>query len=168
MANITREEIAQAQQALAQLTEKETQKIVRAFQKRQVALLVYSAAIVEREGFNDDEQDLFFTMTLLAWQVMKEHYPRMKKVSMDDIEQTDDQLFSSLESFAEMPEEDQFKAGSALIEIHLEPELLGYLIEHVNEAPPETGVREEMKGVIMMTLRIILDLLVRAIPKQSS
>lgn len=164
MSRITREEIAQAQQALAHLTEKETQNTVRAFQKRQVALLVYSAAVVEREGFNDDEQDLFFTMTLLAWQVMKKHYPRMKKVRMEDIEKTDDQLFSSLQNFVEMSEEDQMKAGSALIENHLEPELFGYLIEQVNEAPPESGVREEMKGVILSPLRIILDLMVQAIP----
>ncbi len=163
MGRITREEIGKAQQALANLNEKETQSIVRVFQKRQVALLVYSAAVSEREGFNDDEQDMFFTMTLLSWQVLKKHYPRMKKIKMKDIEDTDDQIFSSLRNSAEMSDEDQLKAGSALIENYREPELLGYLIEHVVEAPPESGVREEMKGVILMTLRIILDLMIQAI-----
>ncbi len=163
MARITREEIAKAQQALAHLNEKETQSVVRTFQKRQVALLVYSAAVSEREGFNDDEQDIFFTMTLLSWQVLKKHYPRMKKVKMKDIEDTDDQIFKSLQNFVEKSDEDQLKAGSALIENHREPELLGYLIEQVNDAPPESGVREEMKGVMLITLRIILDLMVQAI-----
>lgn len=140
-------QIAEVRQWLALLSESETRKLVARFQKRQAPLLVYTAAVSQRENLNEDEQDVFLTLTLLAWLAVEKDYGRLKKVSMRDIESSDEQLYSDPSNFEPKS-------------LSLQPLLSAHLVDSIHNAE---DVRPENKEIIRVALRLILDLLIRTV-----
>src|SRR6185369_6491840 len=55
---VSEDDVRRTDEALSGMTEKDTRKLIRSFQKKQEPLLVYIAAVIEREGLNEEEQDL--------------------------------------------------------------------------------------------------------------
>ncbi|HEY4491438.1 MAG TPA: hypothetical protein VI958_05525 [Acidobacteriota bacterium] len=159
---ISRDEIEKTHQSLALLTEQETRKLVKRFQKKQEPLLVYLAAVSEREAFNEEEQDIFFTMILMIWQALLKHYPGMKRVSMKRLEEADDHAFASLEQLADSSDADLLRHVDVQLGSHPEKELLGYVVEMTMESNPDSAVREEMRGMIFLSLSFVLDQLLAA------
>jgi hypothetical protein len=158
---ISRDAIEKTHQALAHLNEEETRKAVKLFQKKQVGLLVYSAAISEREGFNDDEQDVFFSTVLVIWQVLLKQYPRMKSVSIEQLEKADDQAFTDLGNLTNASDADILRHVDVQLTSHPETELLRYVVENTMESKIG-AVRDEMRPPMFLSLNLVLDQLLAA------
>jgi hypothetical protein len=156
---ISEDQVRQADEALAGMTERDTRKLIRNFQKKQEPLLVYIAAVIEREGLNEGEQDLLTTATILSWRVMQDAFPKLKKLTMEEIEDADNKLFSTLEHFDGMNQDQQMQFGTKVLAEYPERELLGYLSEKVMAAEE---IREDAKGLIFLILKNVLDLLIQA------
>ncbi|MGH9856477.1 MAG: hypothetical protein ACRD4B_01415, partial [Acidobacteriota bacterium] len=110
-------------------------------------LLVYIAAIAEREELNENEYDVMITMALMCWEVVRKKFPRLKKLSMKQLSKMDDTLYDTLRN----------NPASMLMDVknYPEPNLLGTVLTRVMEADSE--VREELKGIIYFTLKNVLD-----------
>jgi hypothetical protein len=147
MASITQEEIDDTLGRFQQFTEEDVLKFMRTFQRKQEPLLVYIAAIAEREELNDHEYDVMITMALMCWEVVRKKFPRLKKLTMKQLSKMDDTLYDTLRN----------DPGAMLLEVkdYPEPNLLGTVLTHVMEADSE--VREEIKGILYFTLKNVLD-----------
>ena len=152
MTPITQEEIDDTLAEFQQFTEKDVLKFMRRFQKKQEPLLVYIAAIAEREELNDSEYDVLITMALMSWEVVRKRYPGLKKLSMKQLSKMDDALYDNLRN----------DPASMILEVqdYPQPNLLGTILTHVMEADSE--VREELKGIIYFTLKNVVDGLLRS------
>src|SRR5919106_551075 len=96
MTQITQQEIEGTLESFEKFTETDIQKFMRTFQRKQEPLLVYIAAVAEREDLNEEEYDLLITMVLLTWHLMREKFPKMKKLTMKQLERLDDLLYEGL------------------------------------------------------------------------
>jgi hypothetical protein len=150
---ITQEEIDDTLAKFQQFSEEDVLKLMRTFQKKQEPLLVYIAAIAEREEMNDEEYDVFITMTLMCWEVIRKKFPRLKKVTMKQLSKMDDSLYEMLKN----------DPGAMLMDVkdYPQPHLLGTVLTHVMEAD-SSEVREDLKGIIYFTLKNVLDGLLRS------
>ncbi len=152
MNQITQAEIDGTLQTFEFFTESEVQKFMRTFQKKQEPLLVYIAAVAEREELNEHEYDVLITMVLMTWQAMRNKFPKLKKLGMKQLEKLDDNLYETLLN----------DPASMLMSVqdYPQPKLLGTILTHVMES--ESDVREDKKGMIYFTLKNVLDGLIQA------
>ena len=152
MNQITQAEIDGALQTFGGFTEAEVQKFMRTFQKKQEPLLVYVAAVAEREELNEHEYDVLITMVLMTWEVIRNKFPKLKKLGIKQLEKLDDNLYETLLN----------DPASMLMSVqdYPQPILLGSILTHVMES--ESEVREEKKGMIYFTLKNVLDGLIQA------
>ena len=152
MKQITKEEINATLESFESFTEADIQKFMRTFQKKQEPLLVYIAAVVEREDLNEEEYDLLITMVLLAWHLMRLKFPKIKRLSMKQLERLDDLLYDGL---ANDP-----AATLQQVQNYAQPFLHEAVLTSVMEA--EEPVREDRKGIIYFTLKNVMDGLIQA------
>ena len=152
MTQITQQEIEETFESFETFTEADIQKFMRTFQKKQEPLLVYIAAVAEREDLNEEEYDLLITMVLLTWHLMRLKFPKMKRLTMKQLERLDDLLYEGLAS----------NPGSMLQEVqnYAQPVLHEAVLTNVMEA--EEGVREDRKGIIYFTLKNVMDGMLQA------
>jgi len=152
MTQITQQEIEETFESFETFTEADIQKFMRTFQKKQEPLLVYIAAVAEREDLNEEEYDLLITMVLLTWHLMRLKFPKMKRLTMKQLERLDDLLYEGLAS----------NPGSMLQEVqnYAQPVLHEAVLTNVMEA--EEGVREDRKGIIYFTLKNVMDGMIHA------
>ena len=152
MTLITQQEIDETLAEFQQFTENDVLKFMRRFQKKQEPLLVYIAAIAEREELNDSEYDVLITMALMTWEVLQKKYGGLKKLSMKQLSKMDDALYDNLRN----------DPASMMMEVsdYPQPHLLGTILTHVMDADSE--VREELKGILYFTLKNVVDGLLRS------
>jgi hypothetical protein len=155
---ITPAEIEQAQKKFETFTEADIRKLMKTYQRKQTALLVYSAAVAQREELNDDEYDVLVSSTLLIWVCMKKKFPAIKKVPIERLDELDNRMFQELESMLEESDEEQEEFIQKVIERHQQPNLLGAICSMTMEA--EANVREELKGILFFTAKNVLDALI--------
>lgn len=158
MDQITQEEINDTLEKFRTFEEADILKLMRTFQKKQEPLLVYVAAVAERQDLNDHEYDVLVTMVLMSWEVMRKKFPKLKKLTMKQLNELDDTLFETLEQ----------KPLTMLMDVkdYPQPHLLGTVLEHVMESEDE--VREEQKGMIYFTLKNVVDGLIQASGESSA
>jgi hypothetical protein len=155
---ITPAEIEQAQKKFETFTETDVRKLMKSYEKKQTALLVYSAAVAKREELNDDEYDVLVSATLLIWECMKIKFPGLKKVSIERLDELDNRMFQELESMLEESQDEQEEFIQKIIESHPQPNLLGTICSMTMEA--EATVREELKGILFFSAKNVLDALI--------
>jgi hypothetical protein len=157
---ITREEIAVTEAELKSYTESDIRKMMKRYQKKQTALLVYAAAVAEREQLNDEEYDVLISASLLAWQTIALKCPSLKKVRIEKMEELDNRLFEDLSSQINQSAEENEEFIQETIFRHAQPNLLGRISELSMET--EDGVREDLRGVIFFAAKNVLDALIDA------
>ena len=139
MQEITQAEIAETLKMFEKFSESDVQKFIRTFQKKQEPLLVYLAAVVEREELNEHEYDLLLTNVLLAWDVMRKKSSNLKKMSMELLQEIDEKPFSVTDN----------------IQHHPQQALLEHIQKNTLDSAPE--VREDRKPLILFTLKNVVD-----------
>ncbi|MCI0415524.1 hypothetical protein L0222_22345 [bacterium] len=147
MKQITQEQIENALESFETFTEADIQKFMRTFQKKQEPLLVYIAAVAEREELNEEEYDLLITMVLLTWQLIRLNFPKMKKLTMKQLERMDDLLYERLAN----------DPNSMLQAVHDYPQPFLHEAVLTNVMEAEEAVREDRKGIIYFTLKNVMD-----------
>jgi hypothetical protein len=157
---ITREEISATERELKSLMESGIRKLMKRYQRKQTALLVYTAAVAEREELNEEEYDILISSTLLAWQTIEKKCPTLKKVRIERMEELDNVLLADLQSRMDQPDEENEGYVQQMIFQHSQPNLLGRISELSMES--EGDVREELKGIIFFAAKTVLDALIEA------
>jgi hypothetical protein len=157
---ITLDEIDSAQKEFEAFSESDIRKLMKAYQKKQTALLVYTAAVAEREELNEEEYDVLISATLLIWQTMRKKFPALRKVKIEQMEELDNRLFQDLESMLGQPDEEQVEFMQKVIETHSQPNLLGKISMMTIET--DEAVRDELKGILFFTAKNVLDALIEA------
>ena len=153
MMQITQQEVEGTLESFENFTEVDIQKFMRTFQRKQEPLLVYIAAVAERENLNEEEYDLLITMVLLIWHLMREKFPRMKKLTMKQLERLDDVLYEGLANNPDLVLQE--------VQNYAQPALHEAILTNVMEA--EEPVREDRKGIIYFTLKNVMDGMIQAI-----
>jgi hypothetical protein len=155
---ITPAEIEAAKKKLENLTDNEFRKLLKTYQKKQTTLFVYSAAVAQREEFNEDESDILVSSNLLAWQCLRDKFATLKKVPIEQIDELDDRMFRDMESMLEKSDEDQEEFIQQMIESHPQPNLMGMICSMTMEAGGD--VRDELKGILFFSAKNVLDALI--------
>jgi hypothetical protein len=151
MKKFIQEEIDEVLSDFNRFSERDIDKLMRKFQRKQKAILVYVAAVAQREELNDEEYDLLITMTLLSWRLFDTKCPKLSKVTVEELDRVDDLLYETVEK---QPE------SLAQIANHPQAELLSNIHNAILGSDPQ--VREENKPIIYFTLRNVLDVLIVA------
>lgn len=162
---ITAEQIEAAFIFLETLPDKEQKKFLRKFQKKQEALLVYVAALIAREELNDAEQDLLTSTALILWKLTLDASTNQRTIMTAEIDEADNNARAELEKLLDAGEDELFEAGAREAEdldVSGQPELIDFLMSTIIEAPEDSGIREDSKGILAMYGLTILRLLVRA------
>ena len=157
---VTLEEINSVRERFSAFTEEEIRRLMKTFEKKQTALLVYIAAVAEREELNEEEYDVLISTSLLIWQTMADKFPDLRKVAVERVEELDNRMFETLESMLKKSDESHEKSIQRMIEAHKQPNLLGTISEMSIDT--ETAVRDELKGILFFTAKNVLDALVEA------
>ena len=157
---ITRDEIAAVEQELHSFTESDIRKLMKRYQKKQTALLVYTAAVAEREQLNEEEYDVLISSTLLTWQTFEKKCSALKKVPIERMEELDNRMFEDLQSKTNQTDETIQQFVQEMVSGHAQPNLMARLLEL--SMRPESPIREEMKEIIFLAAKNVLDALVEA------
>jgi hypothetical protein len=147
---IALQEIEATLQEFRELNDRGIEELIKMFQRKQEPLLVYIAAIVEREELNDHEYDLLITNVLLTWEVLRKKCRNFRKLKMQQLKHIDDRVFQSLDSSLDL-------TG------HPQPALMEKIEITIKEAEPE--VREDRKPLILHTLAHVVAALNDACPE---
>lgn len=145
-------------------SDKDIKKMMRKFQKKQEPLLVYTAAVAQREELKDAEYELFMNMVLIFWKLTSDVNPQQRMITLEQLDEADNTLIHELES--NIDEREEFlvnKAGEkvTVMEGYRQPALVDFLVEQIIETE-DAEVREETKGMLFLYLNSILDLLLQA------
>lgn len=152
------EEIQQSADYLRALSSEETKKLIRRFKKKQSPLLVYTAALAERD-FNDEEEDVFIFAVLLAWHCTSQKAPEMRMVTVQELESAETESEENLAGLENEPEDLQQLEAMQIIEDQSQPNLFGFLLEAIMASE---NVRDDAKGLMFLHMKIILDCLLEA------
>jgi len=165
MKTISAEQLEKVHESLRALSERDIKKFLRDFQKQQEPLLVYLSAVAEREEMNDPEYELLIDGSLLFWKLTRDASGRQKKLAMTEIDEADNALLERLDQVADAGDERLLEIGSqevARLRSYDQPHLIDFLLRHVLETSPESGIRKEMTGILFLNLCNVLELLLRA------
>ena len=153
---LTYDEISNSYEKFASQDEKEINSLLKQFQKKQMPLMVYLSAVSQREEWNDDEQEIFFGAALFLWVVLSKP---SAQVSMERIEKADNDLFGELESHVGKEHRNLEERVEQMLDQSRQPNLLGFLVELLIEEDPEVQLRPDSQGIMLFTLRNMMDLL---------
>lgn len=151
---IPSETILEAEDSLRGMDDRETIRAVRQFERKQPAVFVYLAAISQREEFNEDEQDVFFTIALVLWMAIVKSCGSTGKVPMKKMEELDKKALAILEAGHGSAMDGGI--DSAGEPHHREPNLMTFILRRCNEPDAGTPLREESKPLMVYFLKVVL------------
>jgi hypothetical protein len=152
------EEIEQSAEYIQSLSPEETKKFIRNFKQKQSPLLVYTAALGERD-FNSEEEDVLIFAVLVAWHCISQKVPEMRMVTIEQIEFAEAESEAKLSEWEKAPDDSQVTEAMQMLSEQSQPTLFGFLLQTIMESD---NVREDTKGLMFLHLKIILDCLLEA------
>lgn len=156
---ISSEKILEIEDSLHTLNDAETNQLVRQFERKQPGIFVYLAGLSQREELNEEEQDHLFTLAIVTWKVVLEHYPRLRKVHVSKLEDVDEAMISLFDRFSAAKDTPLLDYGRSFVSGHREPKLLEFLLNRILNS----AIRDEMKGIVFFGLTAVLDAFLDAI-----
>lgn len=145
-------------QEFISLEEKEIRKLVRQFQRKQSQFAVYLVAVSRREEWSESEEEFFVTTSLFFWWVLGREFRLPAKISADRIEEADNAMYVAAESQPGSVSE----VSEKIVTQSSQPALLGFVLRLFEENDLSEQVRQEEVGIMMLSLRTVLDLLAEA------
>ena len=163
MKPIPAETVASRQTRIANLPEEALEELIDQASEEQPFMLAYLMATGEAE-FNASEQELLLYIGVVVWQIMREEHADMRALTEEDLdtaEETNRQLIEYLEG---EPEHELFETVETVIGGYNQGPLLRFVIETVMDEDEEAfddmePVRDEMKGMLIFYLKILIDCL---------
>ncbi|RPI88014.1 MAG: hypothetical protein EHM41_02930 [Chloroflexi bacterium] len=159
--------VTQIGQEMAFMPEEEAPALVEQMQQEQPALLAYLLAS-EGYGLSQEEIEDIFYIGIVVWQIMKRGHPNLRRVSIKQVEQADDENIKTLEFMRHDTEADFMSATMEMIDAYPEPEVLRYIVEAIMEENEDTvDISDENKGAFFLVLKTELDALILAASRGS-
>jgi hypothetical protein len=159
------ETVESRQARIAHLPEEALEELIDQASEEQPFMLAYLMSAGETE-FNESEQELLLYVGVVAWQIMREENVPIRSISEEDLEaaeETNRQLVEYLEGESEY---ELLDTVETVIANYNQGPLLRLVIESVMDE--EEGayddlepVRDEMKGMLILYLKILIDCLDR-------
>jgi hypothetical protein len=153
---ISLEIILEVEQSLRSLEDDEVKKVLRRFERKQTAVFVYLAAVCEREELNEDEQDVLFSIALILWTTLLQNFKSVKKVSMERIEELDNEIMALLEANVDKNDEALAKDVAELVN-QTEPNLFEFILMRSMKPDETAPVREDIKPLMVLFLKAVLE-----------
>lgn len=150
---ISSEKILEIEDLLHTLNDAETNRLVRKFEHKQPGIFVYLAGLSHREELNEEEEDHLFTLAIVSWKVVLEHYPRLRKVRVSKLQEVDEGMIRLFDRFSAAKETPLLDYGRSFVSGHQEPKLLEFLLNRILNS----AIRDEMKGIVFFALAAVLD-----------
>ncbi len=145
---------------MAQMPLDNVPQVVERLEKEQPEILAFLLA-ADYEVLNQNERELLLYLGTVIWEMMRRGTPRPQRVGekrMDRFIERTDQMAEYL--MGESPEEFE-DAVEQIFKGHNQINVLRYALEALFEMgeEDEAGVREEMKGLIFMNLKTVVEAL---------
>lgn len=145
---------------MAQLPLHEVPQVVKRLEKEQPEILAFLMA-ADYEVLNQDERELLLYLGMTIWEMMRQGRPRPQRIGekrLDRFIERTDQMAEYL--MGESPEEFE-DAVEQIFKGHNQINVLRYAVEALFEMDEDenAGVREEMKGLLFMNLKTVVEAL---------
>jgi hypothetical protein len=145
---------------MARIPMDEVPQIVKRLEKEQPEVLAFLMA-ADYEVLNQDERELLLYLGITIWEIMRQGTPRPKRVGekrMDQFIERTDQMAEYL--MGESPEDFESDVEK-IFQGHNQINVLRYAVEALFEMDDDehAGVREEMKGLLFMNLKTVVEAL---------
>ncbi len=162
MQTLSEEIVERTWQQMAQMPLHKVPKIVERLEKEQPEILAFLMA-ADYDVLNQDERELLLYLGMTIWEMMRQGTPPPKRVGekrMDRFIERTDQMAEYL--MGDSPEDFE-DAVEKIFKGHNQINVLRYAVEALFEMDEDenedTGVREEMKGLIFMNLKTVVEAL---------
>lgn len=165
---ITEEEVIKAEDKYVNLNEREVKKLAESAFKEQPALFTFIAAVVETLE-EEEAQEFFIQLAYVTWIAYKDKYSLKKQLSIEEVEQANDEDDKFMESLADNEEALMSEVLRRMME-HPQAALMSYVhlqigdFFEIDEQEEEDFDEDEYldSGVISKTLNTFINLLEKA------
>ncbi len=168
---ITSETVSQTWQRMAETPISAIPQLVEEMSEEQPVVLGYLLALDEFP-FNEHEVEILFYVGMVVWQIMKQSSRRLHKVTRKKLRRADEANYDFLELLASDTEADFVSATQTMLENYPEPEVLRYIVEAIMEEedydPDAPPIRDELRGLAFVHLKIVLDAFVDSLARWRS
>ena len=163
MKPIPAETVERRQARIANLPEEALEELIDRASDEQPFMLAYLMAAGEAE-FNSSEQELLLYVGVVIWQIMREEQEQMRALSEEDLETAEETNRQLIEYLEGEPEHELLETVETVIGGYSQGPLLRFVIESVMDEDEEAyddmePVRDEMKGMLIFYLKILIDCL---------
>jgi len=146
--------------------------LIEDMEKEQPIILSYLTAGGE-ELFNQAEREMVVYLGVVVYQIMKQGEPPPGEVRFEDIEKAEESNLKMLEFLGKSSPGDFTQGVDSLVAGYNQPEVLRYIVEvlfveddddqddadDLEDQESGDGVRDDMRGVIFIVLKTIIDCL---------
>ncbi len=145
---------------MARMPLDEVPQVVKRLEKEQPEILAFLMA-ADYEILNQDERELLLYLGITIWEIMRQGTPRPQRIGekrLDRFIERTDQMAEYL--MGESP--DDFEAAvEQIFKGHNQINVLRYAVEALFEMDDDenAGIREEMKGLLFMNLKTVVEAL---------
>ncbi len=131
-------------------------KLLRRFVRKHTAVFVYLAALCEREELNEDEQDVLFSIALILWSTLLQNFKSVKKVSMERIEELDNEIMAMLEANVDQSDAALAKQTAEWVN-QKEPNMFQFILMRSMKPDETAPIREDIKPLMVIFLKAALE-----------
>jgi hypothetical protein len=145
---------------MARMPSHEVPLVVKRLEKEQPEILAFLMA-ADYEVLNQDERELLLYLGITIWEMMRQGTPRPKRIGEKRLDQFIERTDQMAEYLMDESPEDFEDAVEKIFRGHNQINVLRYAVEALFEMDDEehAGVREEMKGLIFMELKTVVEAL---------
>ncbi len=173
MQPISAETVEETWQRVGVMNPDQAPGLIEEMEREQPIILSYLTAGGE-ELFNQAEREMVVYLGVVVWQIMKQGKPAPEKVRFEDIEKAEENNLKMLEYLGKSTPSGFSQGVESLVTGYNQPEVLRYIVEAlfsvdeddqdetVETSDPEheeEKVRDDMRGVIFIVLKTIIDCL---------
>jgi hypothetical protein len=166
---ISTETVTQTWQRMAETPISTIPQLVEEMNEEQPLILAYLLALDDFH-FNEHEVEIIFYVGMVVWQIMKQSSRRLHKVTRKKLMKAEEANYSFLELLASDTEADFVSATQTMLENYPEPEVLRYIVEAIMEEedydPDDSPIRNELRGLAFVHLKIVLDAFVDSLARR--
>ena len=160
METVPEEIIEQTWTRIASLSQDDSETLAHKMTEQQPIVAVYLSA-VGGDLLTEEEHEIMLYIGLVVWQIMNSGKSRLPMVTEAALEDAEDRNLKILESMQDESPGDFWVAIKNLIQNYNQIEVLKYVLEALMEEDEDfavdDSVREEMKGMMLIYLKSVID-----------
>lgn len=160
---ITEDHFEAAFNKLNDISENEVAAFIEVFQEKQPYVMVYLLAVCGDE-LTEDEREIMFLLGTIIWQSFGEAGIELPTVTETILEQTDENNVQMVEYFETESEDEFTQSIMNIISNHPQGELLEIVVTEIME---DDEIRDDVKGMVFIALKVVIECLVNAVNAQN-